>query len=98
MKHQILESFIDELQKIALVGAVPKAAPPPKTPAPKPAPSARLAPTPAAKPPILANLSVPTNINQSLLNRPIPRAVKPDIQGVVTKPTKRINPIRSMTF
>lgn len=52
MERQIVESFLDELEKIALVGAVPKMAQPPRTAAPTPAPVARMAPMPAAKPPV----------------------------------------------
>lgn len=48
-----IAAFLDELEKIALAGAVPKASPPPKTSSPTPAPVARAAPQPTVKPPQL---------------------------------------------
>lgn len=47
-----MASFLDELEKIALSGAVPAVPKPPKTSAPTPPPKAKVAPQALAKPPV----------------------------------------------
>ena len=51
MEPQIVASFLDELEKIAVAGQVAAAPKPPKTSAPTPAPAARAAPQHAVKAP-----------------------------------------------
>jgi hypothetical protein len=53
MDEHTIQAFFDELQKIAMAGGQLSESSTPKTPAATPASSAKLAPTPAAKPPTL---------------------------------------------
>lgn len=81
MNNHTLKSFLDELEKIALAGGVPKSAPPPKTSAPTPAPQARLAPTPAAKPPQMGQMRSAS----SVANR---GAIRPGLSAAVDQGAK----------
>lgn len=60
MDQAIIAAFFDELEKIALAGAVPKETPAlPKTTAATPAPAAKTAPTTVAKTPVLSQVAAP---------------------------------------
>ena len=129
MELQVIESFLDELEKISVAGQVPAAPKPPKTSAPTPAPAAKVAPQPAANAPkvpmpvpassggaaapaarrqpnpALANLNTRLQSSGAINRRSaggslVPRAqtivrpqartrpIRPDIRGVVTRPTR----------
>lgn len=86
---------MDELEKIALVGAVPKMVSLPRTAAPTPAPTVRAAPTPAVKPPIgplTGGAAAPASPQVQKVQpraktivQPAARNAKLGIGGVVTK-------------
>jgi hypothetical protein len=60
MNHTTVSAFFDELEKIAISGAVPQEKVSlPKTPAPTPAPAARTAPTSVPKAPVSAPVGAP---------------------------------------
>ena len=82
MNRFSIASFLDELEKIAVVGQVTKGPTVSKTPAATPAPAARLAPTPSAKAP---NIGAIRSVS-SVANR---GAIRPgvDLGAQVRQPT-----------